>query len=179
MAEPFVGEIRSFGFNFAPIGWLQCNGQLLPISNFNVLFAVIGTTYGGNGTSNFALPNLQGQVPMHWGNNAGLNTQIGEAMGKSAVTLLTTQIPQHSHAIMSATVQSGQVGERSPKPTATSFLSIAKGGSVYKSPPVTPNTPFSSKAISVNGGSQPHENMQPYLVLNFCIATEGIFPSRN
>ena len=179
MSAPFIGEIRAFGFNFAPLGWAQCNGQLLPIANFDALYAVIGTAFGGNGTSNFALPNLQGQVPMHWGNNAGINSTLGQAMGQPSVTLLTTQIPQHVHAVRSASVQAGQVGERSPKPTATSYLSTAKGGSVYKSPPVTPDTAFSPKAISPNGGSQPHENMQPFLVVNFCMALEGIFPTRS
>lgn len=179
MSEPFIGEIRCFGFNFAPLGWAQCNGQLLSIAQNNALFAVLGTNFGGDGQTSFGLPALQGQVPMHWGTNAGVNTILGQTMGQPSVTLLATQIPQHFHAITSASVQTGQAAERTPKPTATSFLSIAKGGSVYKSPPVSPDTPFSPKAISVAGNSQPHESLQPYLVLNFCIALEGIFPQRS
>jgi microcystin-dependent protein len=178
MAEPFIGEIRSFGFTFAPVGWAQCNGQLLPISQFDALFAVVGTTYGGDGQTSFAVPNLQGQVPMHWGSNAGLSTTIGQFMGQSMVALTINQLPQHVHVLATAAVQTGTMTERSAKPVATSFISNAKGGFTFQPPPVTTNAPFSAKAISPAGGSQPHENMQPYLVLNFCMATEGIFPQR-
>jgi microcystin-dependent protein len=179
MSEPFIGEIRSFGFNFAPLGWAQCNGQLLSIAQNDALFAVIGTTYGGDGQTTFALPNLQGQVPMHWGTGPGLNTTIGEVQGQSSVTLAVNQIPQHSHTLFSAVIMSGQAAERSAKPSGTSFLSQnTPGEASWQKPPATTDTSFSPRAISITGGSQPHENMQPYLVLNFCMATEGIFPQR-
>jgi microcystin-dependent protein len=178
MAEPFIGEIRSFGFNFAPVGWLQCNGQLLPISQFTPLFSIVGTTYGGNGTSNFALPNLQGQSPMHWGTGPGLNTEIGQAMGQSTVTLTLNQIPAHIHAVMAAVP--GEKDERAPTPSSTAFLSSSQPPNrAYVSSPSNFNAQFSPKAIGISGGSQPHENMQPYLVNNFCIAFEGIFPTRS
>lgn len=179
MSEPFIGEVRCFGFNFAPIGWAQCNGQLMSIAQNNALFAVIGTTYGGDGQSTFALPNLQGQVPMHWGNNGGLNTVVGQPMGQSTVTLTTNQIPQHVHTISAAPIPTGGGAEKSPKPANTSFLSNSKGAFAYKKSPGVPNATFSPKAIGPAGGSIPHDNMQPYLVLNFCMALEGIFPQRS
>jgi microcystin-dependent protein len=178
MAQPFIGEIRSFGFNFAPVGWMFCNGQLLPISQFTPLFAIIGTTFGGNGQSTFGLPNLQGSSPMHWGTGAGLTTVLGESQGVTAVTLLITQIPQHAHTINAASVPPNSSPERSPGPKANSFLAETNSGVVYQQPG-TPNTPFAAAAMTSTGGSQPHDNMQPYLAINFCIATEGIFPSRN
>ncbi len=179
MSEPFLGEIRCFGFNFAPIGWAQCNGQIMSIAQNDALFAVIGTTYGGDGVQTFALPNLQGQVPMHWGSHPSLNTQIGQVMGQSTVTLNVNQLPQHVHTVVSAPALAGQAGERSPSPTSISFLSNAKGSFVYQKTPSALTASFSPQAIGAAGNSQPHENMQPYLVLNFCIALEGIFPSRN
>jgi microcystin-dependent protein len=180
MSEPFIAEIRCFGFTFAPRGWAQCNGQLLPISQNSALFALIGTTYGGDGSTTFALPNLQGRIPMHWGNGpGGFTTQIGEVQGQTAVTLTTLQIPQHVHAVVAAVIQPGASAERSAIPTDTSFLSAGSGEGLYQKAPATPNTPFSPKAISPAGGSQPHDNMQPYLVINFCMALEGIFPSQN
>ena len=151
-----------------------CNGQLLPINQYTALFSILGTTYGGNGTSNFAVPNLQGQVPMHWGTGP-TSTVIGEVQGTVNVTLQLQQLPQHQHTISSATAVSA---ERVALPTSTSFLSDAKGGNPYQNPPVTTNAPFSPKAITQIGGSLPHDNMQPYLVLNFCICFNGIFPSR-
>jgi microcystin-dependent protein len=177
MADPYVGEVRCFGFNFAPYQWALCNGQLMAITQNQALFAILGTTYGGNGVSTFALPNLQGQIPMHWGNGpGGFNTVIGEVQGQPTVTLLTSQIPLHTHTVSSATVT--VAAERSATPSSTSFLSESKGAFVYQNPPVTTNAPFSPKAISPNGNSQPHDNMQPYLVLNFCISLYGVFPSR-
>ena len=141
------------------------------------LFAILGTTYGGNGVSTFALPNLQGQIPMHWGNGpGGFNTVVGEVQGQPTVTLQTSQIPMHTHTVSSAVVNSS--AERSAIPTSTSFLSDSRGTYIYQNPPVTTDAPFSPKAISANGNSQPHDNMQPYLVLNFCISLYGVFPSR-
>jgi microcystin-dependent protein len=180
MANPYIGEIRAFGFTFAPVGWLQCNGQLVPISEFEALFAILGTTYGGNGTTNFALPNLQGQSPMHWGTSPGLNTVIGQVQGTSMVTLLNTQIPSHTHAIFAGALPtSGPTADRSAGPTSTSFMSEAAHGFLYQPVPATPNTPFAAAAVGAAGNSQPHENEQPYLVLNFCIAYSGIFPTRS
>ena len=176
MSEAYVGEIRCFGFNFAPYQWALCNGQQMAISQNAVLFSILGTTYGGNGTTTFGLPNLQGQIPMHWGTTSGLpTTVVGEVQGQSSVNLTTQQIPQHNHVISSATASTGV--ERSAIPTTTSYLSNAKGGFVYQDPPVTPNAPFSPKAISMTGASLPHDNMQPYLTLNFCISLYGVFPT--
>jgi microcystin-dependent protein len=179
MSEAYIGEIRAFGFNFAPYNWMFCNGQLLPISSYTALFSILGTTYGGNGTTNFALPNLQGQIPMHWGSTpsgGAPQTVIGEVQGTPNVTLQIGQLPQHQHTISSATAVSA---ERSPTPTSTSFLADAKGGLPYQNPQVTTNAPFSPKAITQIGGSVPHDNMSPYLVLNFCICFNGYFPSRS
>lgn len=177
MAQPFLGEICCFGFNFAPRGWAFCNGQILGIQQYTALFSLLGTTYGGNGTTTFALPNLQGRIPMHWGTSPGFNTVIGQVQGQTTVTLLTSEIPQHNHGVISAAP--GSLAERSPQPSTSSFLSSTKGESAYMNPPVTPNATFSPKAISNTGGSQAHENMQPYLTLNFCIAMDGVYPARN
>lgn len=177
MSEPFIGEIRCFGFNFAPRSWAFCNGQLLQIAQNTALFSILGTFYGGDGRTTFALPNLQGRIPMHWGNSpGGLDTRVGEVLGQTTVTLTANEIPAHDHAIIAA--EASTVEERSVSPTNTSFVGNAKGGLIYQVPPVTANAPFSPRAISETGGSQAHNNMQPYLVLNFCIALFGIFPSR-
>lgn len=176
--EPFVGEIRCFGFTFAPRGYAYCNGQLMSIAQNTALFSILGTTFGGDGQTTFALPNLQGQIPMHWGNApGGFNTVLGEVQGQTDVTLTSNQIPVHMHAVNAG---SGTAAERTAIPNNTSFLSGSKAPDfVYQTAPSTVTAAFSPKAISANGGSQPHENMQPYLVLNFCIAVEGLFPSRN
>jgi microcystin-dependent protein len=179
MSEPYVGEIRAFGFNFAPIDWAFCNGALLPIDQYQALFAIIGTTYGGNGTTNFALPNLQGQAPMHWGTSPGFNTVIGEVQGTTSVTLLTSQIPSHVHPIVAASPAAGQQGELTAVPNNQSFLSFSAPPNQAWAAAAGTTTPFSPKAISQAGGSLPHNNMQPYLTLNFCIALYGIFPSQN
>jgi microcystin-dependent protein len=178
MSQPYVGEIRCFGFNFAPRDWAFCNGQIIPIQQNPALFAVLGTTYGGNGQTTFGLPNLQGQIPMHWGNGpAGFVTVIGEPMGVATVTLLQSEMPQHNHQIEAA--DPGNAANRIATPTGTSFLSASKGATVYQKPPVTPNVTFSPRTIGLAGGTLPHDNMQPYLTLNICIALFGIFPSRN
>lgn len=177
MSDAFIGEIRAFGFTFAPLGWALCNGQLLPISQYSALFSILGTTFGGNGTTTFALPNLQGQSPMHWGTSPGLNTDLGQVQGEATVTLTVSEIPQHVHTISAVNVPSGSGKERSPGPTPTSYLAETTGGLVYS--PAVPSTPFAPTALTPAGGSLPHDNMQPYLTLNFSIATEGTFPSRN
>jgi microcystin-dependent protein len=180
MAQPYIGEIRCFGFTFAPYGWMFCNGQLLDISLYNPLYSILGTIYGGNGTTNFALPNLQGQVPMHWGNGAGgFTTVIGEVQGVSSVTLTTSQIPQHNHTIVTGEVPSGGTVERTPTPSSTAYISNSAPDGLFSDSAAALTATFSPKAIGFQGSSQPHENMQPYLVMNFCIAVDGIFPSRN
>ena len=181
MSTAFVGEIRCFGFNFAPYGWALCNGQLLPIQQYAALFSILGTTYGGNGQTNFALPNLQGQVPMHWGSGpGGFTTVLGEVQGSTAVTLMSTQMPIHNHTITASSIAAGAGSERSAGPTATSYIGpSANPNAAFLSPAPTINAPFSPKAITLTGNSIPHENMQPYLVLTFCIALVGVFPSRN
>jgi microcystin-dependent protein len=180
MSEPYVGEIRCFGFNFAPLGWAFCNGQLMAISQNEALYQLIGTIYGGDGVNSFALPNLQGRVPMHWGNSPQLNTTIGQPLGTSMVTLAVAQMPAHQHSVTAMSVPSGGVVDRVAKPTTTSFLSESQPpNGVYDTMSPTLNASFSPKAISSTGGSLPHENMQPYLVLNFCISLFGVFPSQN
>jgi microcystin-dependent protein len=181
MASPYLGEIRCFGFNFAPFGWAFCNGQLLSIAENSALFTILGTTYGGDGTTTFGLPNLQGQIPMHWGNGpSGFNTVIGEVQGQPTVTLTTQQIPTHTHTIIAMEVPSGGAPERTAVAANNTYLGPSQPpNGVYQTAPTTFTAQFSPKAISIQGGSQPHDNMQPYLVLNFCIAVDGIFPARN
>jgi microcystin-dependent protein len=176
MSEPYVGEIRCFGFNFAPRGYAMCNGQTMSIAQNTALFAILGTTYGGDGVQTFGLPNLQGRIPMHWGNPpSGFNTTLGEPQGTTTVTLTTQQIPAHNHNVTAVTVS--DASERSAVPTSTAFLSGSRNPNLaYQSGASAVNSPFSPKAISQTGVSIPHDNMQPYLTLNFCIALEGIFP---
>ena len=168
-----------FGFNFAPNGWQLCNGQTLAISQYSALFALLGTTYGGNGTTTFQLPNLQGQVPIHQGTGGGGSYVIGEAAGSASVTLLTTQMPLHTHLANAVTSTSGNVPQPAAGYPATVQISgETKGGTVNTYSTATPNTTMNQGMISTAGGSQPHTNMQPYLCVNFCIAMVGIFPSR-
>lgn len=173
MAQPYVGEIRIFAGNFAPAGWMFCEGQLLPISENETLFQLIGTTYGGDGQETFALPNLASRVPIHMGTGpTGTNYQIGQSVGVEEVTLTTQQIPAHTHPAPVA--DTGQVS--SP---ANAFLANASstqtGVRVYSTN--APDTAFNPSTISSRGGNQPHNNMQPYLGLNFIISLFGIFPS--
>lgn len=181
MADPFLGEIRCFGFNFAPVGWAKCNGQLLAISSNDALFAILGTTYGGDGVTTFGLPNLQGQVPMHWGSGpSGFNTSIGEVQGVTTVTLTTAQIPAHQHVLTVAAVPQGDNFERTASPSITDYLAECQTPDfTWKGNPSSVTNAFAPSALTQQGGSQPHDNMQPYLALNFCIALEGIFPARN
>lgn len=165
MAEPFLSEIRVFSFGFPPKGWALCHGQLLPINQNQALFSLLGTTYGGDGRVNFALPNLQGRVPIHTGNAHTL----GEVGGAQAHTLSISELPAHSHQV-NATNTPATVNN----PTGN-VLGIAANSYVAPSNLVSLNP----AAISSIGGSQPHLNMQPFLVLNFCIALQGIFPSQN
>lgn len=175
MADPFVAEIRIFPFNFAPLGWALCNGQLLPISQNTALFSLLGTTYGGNGTTNFALPNLQGNAPMHPGQGPGLSLHdLGETGGSDTVTLLQTELPAHSHSL-TAQSQPAQL----PGPAADRTFARSSGGFAYKPAPFTTVVPFNPNMIGPAGGSLPHNNLQPYLTLNFCIALQGVYPPRN
>jgi microcystin-dependent protein len=170
MSEPFLGEVKILTFSFAPKGWALCNGQLLPISQNQALFALLGTYYGGNGTTSFALPNLQGRVPIHWGAIAGGTVVIGAPGGADIVTLTVPEIPAHTHLVASvnqATAVSPATNVFAAKPR--------RGVNVYAVPPA--NTLINSK--DVVGGGQAHDNRQPYLVLNFVIALSGIFPSQN
>jgi microcystin-dependent protein len=171
MASPFVAEIRIFPFNFAPQGWAFCDGQLMPISQNTALFSLLGTTYGGDGRSTFALPNLQGSAPMHPGQGPGLSLHdLGETGGSDTVTLIETEMPAHSHALMA----SDQPGE-DPGPQAE-VLARSVGASLYKTGPA--NVQLAGQAVALTGGNQPHNNMLPYLALNFCIALQGVFPPR-
>jgi len=170
MAQPYVGEIRMFGGNFAPNGWMFCEGQTLPISENEVLFQLIGTTYGGDGESTFNLPNLASRVPIHMGTGSeGITYQIGEAAGVESVTLTTQQIPSHTHA-MSASTNVSQ--DTSPQNKV-----LGQSGSALMYIQDTPDTAMNSSSIMPMGGSQPHENMQPFLCINFIISLFGVYPS--
>jgi microcystin-dependent protein len=174
MADPFVAEIRIFPFNFAPLGWAFCNGQLLPISQNTALFSLLGTTYGGNGKSTFGLPNLQGSAPMFWGQGPGLtNRQIGEIGGSETVTLLASEIPSHNHSVGAQNVPLG--GVASP---AGNVLNRPASGNLFGTVAPVP-VPMSAQAISPTGTGLPHNNMMPYLTFNFCIALQGVFPPRS
>jgi microcystin-dependent protein len=174
MTNPFVAEIRIFPFNFAPTGWAFCAGQILPLSQNTALFSLLGTTYGGDGKSNFALPNMNGRSPMHPGQGPGLSLHdLGETGGETAVTLLESEIPSHPHTLF-ANDNAGNVA--SPGPT----LCFAKGspGAMYTTVTNSSLVNFSGNAIAPAGGDQPHNNLQPYLALNFCIALQGVYPPR-
>lgn len=173
MAQPYVGEIRMFAGNFPPNGWMLCEGQLLPISENETLFQLIGTTYGGDGQSTFAIPNLASRIPIHMGTGPdGTTYQLAEMAGTESVTLTQQQIPSHTHpALASSTGQ-----QQSPANAVLATATSTQGGiRIYNN--TTPTTPLHSSSISPTGGSQPHENTQPYLCLNFIISLFGIFPS--
>jgi microcystin-dependent protein len=173
MADPFVAEIRLFPFNFAPKGWAFCDGQLLPISQNTALFSLLGTTYGGDGKSNFALPNVQGSAVMHPGQGPGLSLHdLGETGGSETVTLLQTEMPAHSHTL---TASQADAGDRSP---ANEKFAVGVGGVNMYAPPSNPPVQFAPQMSPPAGGNQPHNNMQPYLTLNFNIALQGVFPPR-
>jgi microcystin-dependent protein len=175
MADPFVAEIRIFPFNFAPKGWAWCNGQLLPISQNTALFSLLGTFYGGDGKSTFALPNLQGSVPVHVGGNQpgpGLSTyDLGETGGTDTVTLLASESPAHTHSVNAQTIDQGD--NRIPSPTLnlgnTQIYSNAGSATAQMDP----------TAVSIFGGGQPHNNLMPYLTLYYNIALQGVYPPRS
>ena len=174
MSNPFLAEIRIFAGNFAPTGWAQCNGQLMPISQNTALFSLLGTTYGGDGRSTFALPNLQGSAPLQAGQGPGLSLRdLGEVGGEQTVTLLQTEMPAHSHGVQGAS-PGGQ-----PSPANNAWASGQKGlGNLY-APTSANNVQMNPFAMSISGGNLPHNNMPPYLGLMFIIALQGVFPARS
>jgi microcystin-dependent protein len=173
MSQPFVGEIRMFGGNFAPAGWAFCSGQLLPISENDILFQLIGTTYGGDGQQTFALPNLQSRVPIHMGQGPGVlnNYQLGENGGAEAVTLTSNSIPIHSHAALCS-----NAGGNSSNPAGGVW---ATSDTTQYSTASGPDTTMGNMPTTPVGGSQPHDNMIPYLCVNYIISLFGIYPSQN
>ncbi len=168
MAEPFLSEIRIISFNFPPKGWAFCNGQLVAINQNQALFSLLGTTYGGNGQTNFALPNLQGQVPIHM----GAGHTLGERGGEQGHTLSISEVPTHTHVAQATSATATQ-----NNPTSTTLLAQSTSSPLYR--PSGTNVAMAPNAVANVGGSQAHLNMQPFLVLNFCIALQGIFPSQN
>ena len=169
MAQPYVGEIRMFAGNFAPAGWQLCNGQLLPISENETLFQLIGTTYGGDGQNTFALPDLRSRVPLHMGTSLGTTFVLGEEAGVESVTLTQQQIPSHSHGFMASADPAN-----SPNPAQHVLAEPASTTPYYAGPPAVPLAP---QSILNTGGSQPHDNLQPFLCINYIISLFGIFPS--
>lgn len=169
--DPFVAEIRIFPFNFAPRGWAFCNGQILPLSQNTALFSLLGTTYGGNGQSTFALPNMQGNAPMHPGQGPGLSLyDLGQTGGSETVSLLVSEIPSHSHGV------SASAGDGTDQSPNNEKLATGIGIGQYAVPGAL--TQLSPNALAPTGGGQPHNNMMPYLTLNFCISLQGVFPPR-
>jgi microcystin-dependent protein len=176
MSEPFLAEIRMFGGNFAPRGWALCNGQILPIAQNTALFSLLGTTFGGNGQTTFALPDLRGRVPVHPGQGPGLsNYDLGEVTGTESVTILTNQMPAHTH-LAAANSGNGDLPAATNNVWATPVDSTGAAGTGYAA---TANTTMSQAAIGSAGGGQPLPIIQPLLCVNFIIALEGIYPSRN
>ncbi len=177
MANPYLAEIRIFPFNFAPKGWAFCDGQILSLSQNTALFSLLGTTYGGDGKSNFALPNLQGNAPMHPGQGPGLSLHdLGETGGSDSVSLLQSEIPFHSHTINC--IDGPRVGGQSGQPgNATLVKTSGTPANAYTSN-ATQNQTMAGNMVAPAGGDQPHNNLMPYLTLNFCIALQGVFPPR-
>ena len=171
MADPFVAEIRIFPFNFAPKGWAWCDGQLMPLSQNTALFSLLGTTYGGDGKSNFALPDLQGRSPMHPGQGPGLSLHdLGETGGSESVTLLESETPVHNHNVVAS---AGDAFQQGP---AGALLATGIGIGAFAPP--GPMVSLNDNSLAPSGADQPHNNMQPYLTFYFCIALQGVFPPR-
>lgn len=188
MTAPFVGELKAFGFNFPPRNYMFASGQLLPIAQYTALFSILGTTYGGNGTTNFALPNLNGSIPVGNGDGPGLSPVVlGEVFGTESVTLLSTEMPAHTHGVSTKNDTSG-VANMTGTPTTGYYVTRfvydppSNVGFAWFKPSSGPNpTPTTLHPLSVTptGGSLAHNNLQPLLVLNWCIAVQGVFPARN
>jgi microcystin-dependent protein len=186
--EPLLGEIRPFGYNFAPLGWQKCNGQLLAISQYAALFSILGTSYGGNGTTNFALPNIQGSVFNGIGTLPGGDTYVlGEVAGTTSVIVLSPEMPSHNHSLNGAT---SNTAPETSAPAAGSYIGNSYGkanptvpgstpGKTYAPVGGVPKVNLNLATIGLNGGNQPHNNMAPYLAINYCIAIVGNFPARN
>jgi len=174
MSDPFVAEIRMFAGNFPPKGWATCDGQLLPISQNTALFSLLGTFYGGDGKSTFALPDLQGSTPICQGQGAGLSERfLGESSGTDFITLLTSEMPVHTHNLMGDAVDTGDT--RTPSPTVT--MAQTSPGNAYTAA-TSPLVQMNFQALAISGSSLPHNNMQPFLVVTFIIAMQGVFPPR-
>lgn len=169
MGQSYIGEIRMFGGNFAPAGWAFCNGQLVPIAENDTLFNLIGTTYGGDGQETFALPDLQGRVPIHQGTSAGITYVLGEKAGVETVTLNTQQIPRHNHTALSKNTDSN-----AGTPQNAIWAKNQTNQTIYST--VAPATNMNQGALTQTGGSQPHENMMPFLAISFIISLYGIYP---
>lgn len=175
MATPFIAEIRIFAGNFAPRGNAFCNGQIISIAQNTALFSLVGTTYGGNGQTTFGLPNLQGRAPLHAGQGPGLSPRsLGEISGSENVTLLSTQIPAHNHSANALSAGGNQTS-----PANNTWATVLSGRSNLNLYGTSSNTQMNPQAVGLTGGSQPHNNLPPYLVVNFIIALQGIFPARN
>ena len=180
MSEPFIAEIRIFAGNFAPRSWAFCDGQLLPIANNTALFSLIGTTYGGDGRTTTALPNLQGRSAMHPGRGPGLTSRrLGEKLGVETVTLLETHIPSHTHTLRASSQKADAFADGGGTPGNTRVLAKNAAGSAYQTNTSANLVNLASSVISTTGGSQSHSNIQPYLTLNFIIALQGLYPSRS
>jgi microcystin-dependent protein len=183
MSQPYLGQIESFPYGFAPRGWQFCAGQLLAINQNTALFSLLGTTYGGNGIQTFALPDLRGRVAMGQGNGSGLTPRvIGEVLGEENHTVISNEMPSHTHQLNTAA--NSNTANNTTVPSSTVVLGSATGSGglsvfPYAAPPPAPTVVMSPSAIGMSGGSQPHNNMMPYLGMQFCIALSGIFPSRN
>ena len=179
MSDQYVAEIRIFPFNFAPIGWQICAGQILPISQYSALFSLLGTNFGGNGTSNFGLPNLQGNVPVDQGQGSGLSPYaVGQSGGNPTVTVLDAQNPIHNHLVNASTTNGNTPDPSNAVYAKGSFGSRGSEGAINLYTTTTPGVTLKPTALNQVGSNQPHNNMMPYLVLNFCIALQGIFPPR-
>jgi microcystin-dependent protein len=173
VADPFVAEIRIFPFNFAPRGWAFCNGQLMPISQNTALFALLGTTYGGDGKSTFALPNVQGNVVIHPGQGPGLSLyDLGQTGGSETISLLESEMPSHAHSLRAS------VSDALEPAPANQLFAKGAGIGMYVDAAAGQQTQLNANAVAPAGGDQPHNNMQPYLTLNYCLALQGVFPPR-
>ncbi len=174
MSSPFVAEVRIFGFNFPPRGWAQCYGQIMPISQNTALFSLLGTIYGGDGKTTFALPNFQDMAPLQWGQGAGLSLRaLGETGGEQSVTLLDSEMPAHTHAVQA---YSGSGNSGNPTNDVWAQVTVARQG--QKLYGTAGGSSMSPMAVAPAGGDLPHNNMMPYLTLNFCIALQGVYPAR-